>query len=104
MSGDGPKVSQRLRVFQKLAASRFGLRRQDIRRLAGLTENSGMLSVILLGETKARRIRARQEEDAHGVVHTLYSLTSLGRKHLESGQVDSWARELHLRDLGRGSA
>jgi hypothetical protein len=104
MSSDGPKVSQRLRVFQKIAASRFGLRRQDIRRLAGLTKNSGMLSVILLGETKARRIRCRQEEDPYGVVHTLYSLTALGRKHLEEGRVDSWARELRLRELGRGSA
>lgn len=90
--------NNRVKFFQTLARNPKGLTGAQITEKLGMKPGHGQIGIFLRGELTAKRIKSLKETETGPLV---YSLTALGKKHLEEGKVDSFGREKHLVQLGR---
>lgn len=91
----------RKHIFEVLA-KHDSLTGPDIRKAVGMSPGSGQLGIVLRGEIAAKRVKATLH-DVDGIDTHYYSLTARGRKHLEQGKVESYAKEKGLVAVGRGT-
>ncbi len=94
-------IGSRLHIFEVIA-KHGELTGPDIREAVGMSSGSGQLGIVLRGEIAAKRIKATMH-DVYGVDTAYYSLTAKGKKHLEQGKIESYAKEKGLVAVGRGT-
>jgi hypothetical protein len=88
----GPKKgSTRVRLFKALenAGPTAGLSAAEIKKVTGMAENSGHLSMVLVEEVERGRLKVwTDHRGANAQEVKVYCLSALGKRDLAAGKVD----------------